>query len=128
MQSGTTGINTLRIYNPVKQAMDQDPEGLFVRRWLPALRNVPNTWIFQPWLMPEALQQEYSCKIGVDYPAPLVIIEQALKYARAQFSQQRVGKQYQATTAEIIKKHASRKLSPAKREKKASNTRQQLLF
>lgn len=128
MQSGTTGINTLRIYNPVKQAMDQDPEGVYVRRWLPALRNVPNTWIFQPWLMPEALQQAYGCKIGVDYPAPLVGIEQALKYARAQFSQQRLGKQYQATTAQIIKKHASRKPSPAKREKKTFNLRQQPLF
>lgn len=128
MQSGTTGINTLRIYNPIKQAMDQDPEGVFVRRWLPALRNVPNTWIFQPWLMPEGLQQAYDCKIGVDYPAPLVNIEQALKYARAQFSQQRLGKQYQATTAQIIKKHASRKPSVTKREKKAPNTRQQPLF
>jgi deoxyribodipyrimidine photo-lyase len=35
MQSGTTGINTIRIYNPEKQAVDQDPEGLFVRRWVP---------------------------------------------------------------------------------------------
>jgi deoxyribodipyrimidine photolyase len=42
MQSGVTGINTVRIYNPVKQARDQDPDSLFDRRWIPALANVPN--------------------------------------------------------------------------------------
>lgn len=114
MQSGTTGINTLRIYNPVKQAMDQDPEGVFVRRWLPALRSVPNTWIFQPWLMPASLQEEYSCKIGVDYPAPLVSIDQALRLARAQFSLLKRTNQHDAQTATIIKKHASRKTNARK--------------
>jgi hypothetical protein len=56
MQSGTTGINVPRIYNPVKQARDHDPHGHFVRRWLPALRQVPDTWLFEPWRMPEAMQ------------------------------------------------------------------------
>jgi deoxyribodipyrimidine photo-lyase len=109
MQSGTTGINTLRIYNPVKQAKDQDPEGVFVRRWLPTLRNVPNTWIFQPWLMPESLQLEYGCRIGIDYPAPLVNIDQAFKLAKAKFSQLRMNSEDREQTAKIIKKHASRK-------------------
>jgi deoxyribodipyrimidine photo-lyase len=45
MQSGTTGINTTRVYNPIKQAQDHDPLGLFVRRWLPALRRVPDAWL-----------------------------------------------------------------------------------
>jgi deoxyribodipyrimidine photo-lyase len=140
MQSGTTGINTLRIYNPVKQAQDQDPEGVFVRRWLPALRPVPNTWIFQPWLMPESLQAEYGCRIGVDYPAPLVNINQALKSARAAFSQLKQNSQHHAQTAHIIKKHASRKSSLPRQstrnksallEKKLANAlaeRQQTLF
>jgi deoxyribodipyrimidine photo-lyase len=44
MQSGTTGINTTRVYNPIKQAHDHDPHGHFVRRWLPHLRKVPQTW------------------------------------------------------------------------------------
>lgn len=134
MQSGTTGINTLRIYNPVKQAMDQDPEGVFVRRWLPALRRVPNTWIFQPWLMPESLQMEYGCNIGKDYPAPLVNIDLALRSARAQFSQLKRGALHHAQTASIIKKHASRKSNTKKKTAgdKASSSplvsRQQSLF
>jgi deoxyribodipyrimidine photo-lyase len=134
MQSGTTGINTLRIYNPVKQAMDQDPEGVFVRRWLPALRCVPNTWIFQPWLMPESLQMEFGCSLGKDYPAPLVNIDQALRLARTQFSQLKRSAEHHAQTASIIKKHASRKSHAKKKtagDKASSNallSRQQTLF
>lgn len=109
MQSGTTGINMLRIYNPVKQAMNQDPDGVFVRHWLPALRNVPNTWIFQPWLMPESLQREYGCEIGVDYPAPLVDIGAALKLAKLKFSQLNANRDDAGETLNIIKRHASRK-------------------
>jgi deoxyribodipyrimidine photo-lyase len=51
MQSGTTGINTTRVYNPIKQAQDHDPNGNFVRHWLPRMRAVPQPWLFQPWLM-----------------------------------------------------------------------------
>lgn len=109
MQSGTTGINTLRIYNPIKQAIDQDPEGKFVRHWLPSLKNVPTTWIFQPWLMPPSLQLQYGCIIERDYPAPLVNIEQALREARSKISSARSAKDYRQETASIIKKHASRK-------------------
>ncbi|MFX9104969.1 FAD-binding domain-containing protein, partial [Acinetobacter baumannii] len=49
MQSGTTGINTMRIYNPVKQAYDQDPLGRFVRAYLPELACVPDAFIHEPW-------------------------------------------------------------------------------
>ncbi len=72
MQSGVTGINTLRIYNPVKQARDQDPDGSFVKRWLPALRAVPLEFIFEPWTMPPVLQEHLGVIIGRDYPAPVV--------------------------------------------------------
>ena len=40
MQSGTTGINSIRIYNPIKQGIDHDPDGLFIRHWIPELRNI----------------------------------------------------------------------------------------
>ena len=64
MQSGTTGINTIRIYNPVKQGADQDPTGGFTRAWLPELAAVPDALLQQPWLWPGAA--------GLRYPAPLV--------------------------------------------------------
>ena len=82
MQSGVTGINTLRIYNPVKQAQDQDPKGIFVKRWLPELRSVPNEFIFQPWTMSPELQQEISITVGSTYPLPIVDHLVTAKHAR----------------------------------------------
>ena len=114
MQSGTTGINTLRIYNPVKQAKDQDPQGEFVRKWIPALKNVPTTWIFEPWLMTPALQIQYQCIIGQDYPAPVMAIESALKQARIRLAQAKHGASHIAETKRIVEKHASRKGRSAK--------------
>ncbi len=72
MQSGVTGINALRIYNPVKQHIDQDPKGIFVRRWLPELSRVPLQWLAEPWRMSPAAQLQAGCVIGRDYPAPVV--------------------------------------------------------
>ena len=82
MQSGVTGINTIRIYNPVKQARDQDPDGRFVRTWLPALARVPVEYIFEPWTMPTTLQAHVGCKIGIDYPVPIVEHVEAMRFAR----------------------------------------------
>lgn len=116
MQSGTTGINTLRIYNPVKQARDQDPQGHFVRRWIPALKNVPTAWIFEPWLMTPELQYQYQCVIGADYPAPLISIESALKHARAMIAQAKYGADHADETRRVVQKHASRKNSLTKKK------------
>ena len=51
MQSGTTGINTLRIYNPLKQSYDHDPQGYFIKKWVPELSDIPNKYIHEPWTM-----------------------------------------------------------------------------
>ncbi len=109
MQSGTTGINTLRIYHPVKQAMVQDPQGAFVRHWLPALRAVPNSWIFEPWRMPLDLQQRYGCVIGRDYPMPMVEIGAAMQHAKHQLSEIRQALHASGAIAQILAQHASRK-------------------
>lgn len=55
MQSGTTGINALRVYNPVKQSIVQDPEGEFIRRWIPELSSCPTEFIHEPWLSDKPL-------------------------------------------------------------------------
>ena len=82
MQSGPTGINVPRIYNPVKQARDHDPHGHFVRRWLPALRQVPDTWLFEPWRMPEAMQLRLGLRPGIDLPLPPVDLDAATRLAK----------------------------------------------
>lgn len=48
MQSGTTGINTMRVYNPVKQDYDQDPAGRFVRAFVPELAMAPDAFVHEP--------------------------------------------------------------------------------
>ena len=72
VHAGTAGAATMLAYNPVKQAQELDPLGAFVRRWLPALRGVPDAYIFEPWTMPLAMQTACEVTIGTDYPAPLV--------------------------------------------------------
>ena len=108
MQSGTTGINTLRIYNPIKQAQDQDPKGEFVRHWLPALKHVPDTWIFEPWLMPANLQLKYGCVLDRDYPSPVLGIDYAIKKARLNLMALRKDDDVKKEAREIVKKHGSR--------------------
>ena len=81
MQSGVTGINSVRIYSPTKQALDQDPDGVFIRRFVPELENVPAEFIAEPHRMPGDLQKKYGCLIGRDYPLP--IVDHAEAHARA---------------------------------------------
>jgi deoxyribodipyrimidine photo-lyase len=81
MQSGTTGINTIRIYNPIKNSEEHDSEGVFIKQWLPELMEVPVHMLHEPWKMNDMEQQFYNCIIGKDYPAPIVNIEETRKYA-----------------------------------------------
>ncbi len=83
MQSGTTGINTLRIYSPAKQAADHDPHGVFIRRWCPELARVPLPYLARPWTLPDTLQQHCATVIGRDYPLPIVDEALALQHAKA---------------------------------------------
>jgi deoxyribodipyrimidine photo-lyase len=109
MQSGTTGINITRVYNPIKQAQEQDSKGAFVRHWIPALKNVPDTWIFEPYLMPKAQQLQYGCLLDRDYPAPIIDIAKATREARLHITLARKKEGVYDQTQAIIKKHASRK-------------------
>ena len=72
MQSGTTGINTIRAYSMTKQGKDQDPSGEYIRKWVPELSMVPTKFIHEPWKMPIQLQNEISCLIGRTYPSPIL--------------------------------------------------------
>lgn len=108
MQSGTTGINTTRVYNPVKQALDHDPHGVFVRRWLPAMRHVPDAWLFEPWRMPAEVQVRCGVQVGRDIPEPLVDLTSATRAAKAQVHALRAQAPVRAAKAAIVEKHGSR--------------------
>ena len=108
MQSGTTGINTTRVYNPVKQALDHDPDGHFVRHWLPALRSVPDSWLSEPWRMPLDQRQ----RLGIDWPEPPVDLESATRRAKTRIHAHRAQPDVRAAQAAILEKHGSRRSMP----------------
>jgi deoxyribodipyrimidine photo-lyase len=74
-----------RIFNPVSQSQRFDPQGRFIRRYLPELAKVPDRWIHAPWTMSAADQQAAGCVIGRDYPAPVVDHAERRAHALAMF-------------------------------------------
>ncbi|MDE8349743.1 MAG: FAD-binding domain-containing protein [Acidocella sp.] len=101
MQSGQTGINTPRIYNPVKQGRDQDPDGRFTRQWVPELARVPLAVLQTPWL---ATGAELA-----SYPQPIVEPETAARLAKDRLTALRRSAGYREAALEVLKKHGSRK-------------------
>lgn len=104
MQSGTTGINTVRVYNPVKQGYDQDPHGVFVRRWLPELAGVPDAFIHEPWKWEGA-----AALLGGGYPERIVHHIAAAKAAQLKIYGARRSGAFHVEADGIQEKHGSRK-------------------
>ena len=82
MQAGTTGINTVRLYNPVKNSQEHDPEGLFIKKCIPELKDVPLAHIHEPWSMTAMEQTFCGVSIGQDYPLPIVDLQESSRLAR----------------------------------------------
>jgi len=108
MQSGTTGINLTRVYNPIKQAQDHDQKGFFVRKWLPYMRQIPDTWIFEPWKMTQEVQNNIGIYVGKDIPEPLVDIAMATKVSKNRLHDRRGLSETRDGNKSVIEKHASR--------------------
>ncbi|HKK37186.1 MAG TPA: FAD-binding domain-containing protein, partial [Paracoccaceae bacterium] len=89
-----------RIYNPVKQGKDHDPEGRFVRRWVPELRDVPDAFIHEPWRMETPPKS---------YPPPLVDPVQAAKEAKDRIFALRRGEGFRREADAIQTAHGSRR-------------------
>ena len=109
MQSGTTGINAVRIYSPSKQVVDQDPKGIFIKEYLPELLEVPPQYIAEPHKMSLDVQQKTGCIIGKDYPAPIVEHSKAYREARTKLGAVRRTDEARKVSQAVFKKHGSRK-------------------
>ena len=101
MQSGQTGINTPRIYNPVKQGRDQDPDGRFTRQWVPELAHLSTAVLQTPWLATGA--------DPADYPQPIVDPSAAARLAKDRLTILRRSAGYREAALAVFQKHGSRK-------------------
>jgi deoxyribodipyrimidine photo-lyase len=106
MQSGVTGINTVRIYSPAKQVHDHDPSGMFIRRFVPELANVPDEYLAKPHTMPPLLQSMVGCEIGKDYPAPIVEVKTALQENKARLAEVRNSAAAKQAAARVLARHS----------------------
>jgi deoxyribodipyrimidine photo-lyase len=128
MQSGVTGINAIRIYSPIKQALDQDPHGTFIRQWVPELAAVPTEYLHDPRQMPSMVALMVGFELGRDYPAPIVDPVEAYKQAKVRIFEWKRRPEAKAAAAEVFAKHGSRNRSPDQRKRdyqqaKATKTR-----
>lgn len=105
MQAGTTGINTVRIYNPIKQSTEHDPEGIFIKKWVPELVNVPKQYVHEPWKMTIMDQAFCGVHIGKDYPLPIVDLKSSGKRARDKIWGHRQNKEVREDSQRILSIH-----------------------
>ena len=143
MQAGTTGINAMRVYNVTKQAKDQDPEGVFIRKYVSELRRVPNEYIHEPHLMPLSVQKKCRVIVGNGeckstlgfqpikqspatdtdqssdhYPSPIVDEKTSAKVAKDKLSEVRKQESTKAEAEQVFLKHGSRRSRKADRDGK----------
>lgn len=82
MQAGTTGTNTFRIYNVVKQALDQDPDASFIKKWVPELKNLPSKFALIPWELTPMDHSLYNIDTALAYPSPIVNAEEQARTSK----------------------------------------------
>jgi deoxyribodipyrimidine photo-lyase len=117
MQSGVTGINAMRVYNPIKQSMEHDPTGAFIRKWVPELRTVPDGFIHAPWTGEKTLIDDCDFELGHDYPKPIVDHSTTARVAKQRVAAIRNGPDFRLAAEQVFQKLGSRKSPPKKRNK-----------
>jgi deoxyribodipyrimidine photo-lyase len=109
MQAGTMGVHTIRIYNPVRQSHEHDPDALFIREWVPELAALSTPFVHEPWLLTPLEEQTHGCAIGVSYPKRIVDIEVSGRHAREELWKIKGSDTVRKAVPGILRKHTSRK-------------------
>ena len=109
MQSGSTAINTVRVYNPIKQGQDHDLDGAFIRAWVPELQMVPDVYVHEPWKLSLPGQRQAKVKLGETYPFPIVEPAVAAREAKQKIWDIRKRSGFSAIADDIQRRHGSRR-------------------
>ncbi|WMN62043.1 DNA photolyase family protein (plasmid) [Pseudoalteromonas xiamenensis] len=105
MQAGVTGTNTIRIYNPIKQAQEHDPDGVFIKKWLPELAEVPPAFTHDPSLLTQMETIMYGLREDSRYLNPIIDVNKASADARARLWAYRKRLDVRKENGRIIEKH-----------------------
>jgi deoxyribodipyrimidine photo-lyase len=106
MQAGFTGTNTLRVYNPTKNAIEHDPEAIFIKKYVPELRNLPPALAIEPWRIQPLEMQFYNFQYTVDYPGRIVDIAKTRRIALDALYKQRKSAIAEKEKKRILQKHS----------------------
>lgn len=108
MQAGTTGIHTLRIYNPIKNSYKHDPDGEFILKYIPELNSIPKEFVHEPWKLTKMEEEMYGFQLDKHYPRPVVNLDNSRQLASDSIWKIIKSERSKTEGLKILKKHTLR--------------------